>query len=76
MGHYETFHNPKHDKERAELYLSDQQVAHRYGTHRTTVWRWVSVSDFPAPVKLSPRCSRWPLSDLLAWEQKRSKERG
>ena len=42
------------------IYLSDKQLAEKYGVHRTTIWRWVKQGDFPPPVKLSPGCSRWP----------------
>ncbi|MEP6356063.1 MAG: hypothetical protein ABJ081_05230 [Hyphomicrobiales bacterium] len=53
----------------AETYLSDIQVASRYGVHRSTPWRWAkSEPGFPAPVTLSSGCTRWPLSALLAWE--------
>lgn len=52
-----------------EVYLSDHQIAKRYDIHRLTHRRW---PDFPKPVKLSPGCVRWRLSDLEAWEQARS----
>lgn len=52
-----------------ETYLSDLQVAARYGVHRSTPWRWAkSEQGFPAPVTLSPGCTRWPLSTLELWE--------
>jgi len=55
---YDTFH-------------SDKQVAQRYEVGRATVWRWVKDSDFPKPVRLSPGCTRWKLSDLEEWEADR-----
>ncbi|MDQ2065080.1 AlpA family phage regulatory protein [Xinfangfangia sp. CPCC 101601] len=56
-----------------ETYLSDAQLAARYGVHRTTPWRWVKTDPaFPQPVKLSPQCSRWKLSDIEAWENARA----
>lgn len=59
----------------AQTYLSDYQVANRYGVHRSTPWRWVrSNPDFPAPVTLTPGCTRWKLSDLLAWEKTKGEE--
>jgi prophage regulatory protein len=55
-----------------EIYLSDLQLATRYGVHRTTMWRWVtSGSGFPPPVNLSAGCTRWKLSDIEAWEASR-----
>ena len=53
-----------------ETYLSDRQLAERYKVHRTTLWRWVERNQFPKPVKLSPGCTRWKLSDVEAWEAK------
>lgn len=57
-----------------ETYLSDQQLAARYGVHRTTLWRWVkSEPGFPKPVVLSLGCTRWKLSAIEGWEASRSK---
>lgn len=56
-----------------ESYLTDCQLAERYGVHRSTPWRWSKTDPhFPCPVKLGPQCSRWRLSELEAWEQKRA----
>lgn len=53
-----------------DTYLSDLQIARRYGVHRTTPWRWVKANpDFPKPVVLSPGCTRWRFADIVAWEQ-------
>lgn len=53
----------------AHTYLSDTQVAARYGVHRSTPWRWVRTDlNFPAPVTLTPGCTRWKLADLEVWE--------
>lgn len=50
-------------------YLSDAQVAARYGVHRSTPWRWAKTdASFPHPVTLTPGCTRWKLADLEAWE--------
>lgn len=43
-------------------YLSDKQLAERYGVGRATVWRWVAAGKFPKPIKLSPGCTRWQKS--------------
>lgn len=57
-----------------ETYLSDAQLAARYGVHRATPWRWAKTDPaFPKPVKLSPQCSRWRLSEIEAWEAARAK---
>ena len=52
-----------------EKFLSDAQLAVRFGVHRATIWRWVSTHPtFPKPKKLSPGCTRWKLSQICAWE--------
>ena len=57
----------------AETYLTDTQLAARYGIHRSTPWRWAkTVPAFPQPVRLSPQCSRWKLSEIEAWESNRA----
>lgn len=54
-----------------EQYLTDHQVAARFGTSRATVWRWIKrIPSFPKPIKLSPGTSRWKLSDLVRYESK------
>lgn len=54
-------------------FLTDKQVAARYGIGKTTIWRWRrNDPSFPTPVTLSERCVRWRMSDLLAWEAARA----
>ena len=56
-----------------EIYLSDHNIAARYGVHRMTPWRWVQADPtFPKPVKLTPGCTRWKLSEIEAWEVSKS----
>ncbi len=57
----------------AETYVSDSHLGTRYSVHRATIWRWVNTDpDFPKPVKLSPQCTRWKLSDIEIWEARRA----
>lgn len=50
-------------------FLTDIDIAKRYGVTRQTVWRWTSSNpEFPKPVKFSKGCTRWRLSDLERWE--------
>lgn len=49
-------------------YVSDSFLANRYSVSRNTVWRWLQHGTIPQPVKLSPGCTRWRLSDVEAWE--------
>lgn len=54
------------------MYLSDKQVAERYGVTRPTVWRWLKTDrTFPKPISLSPGCTRWRLDEIEAWEAAR-----
>lgn len=55
-----------------QTYLSDIQVAARYGVHRSTPWRWAKTDpSFPQAVTLTPGCTRWKLADLELWEATR-----
>ena len=55
-----------------QTYLSDVQVAARYGVHRSTPWRWAKTDPiFPQPITLTPGCTRWKLADLEHWEATR-----
>ncbi|MBE0455550.1 MAG: AlpA family phage regulatory protein [Roseovarius sp.] len=52
-----------------ETYLSDRQLGARWNVHYLTPRRWLRTdATFPKPVKLSPGCTRWRLSDIEAWE--------
>lgn len=57
-----------------DTYLSDRDLARRYGIHRTTPWRWTERGEFPQPVKLSPGCTRWRRSEIESWERERAGE--
>lgn len=53
-----------------ESYASDRELAKRFGNARPTIWRWIDSLGFPKPVKLSPGCTRWRMSEVIAWEQR------
>lgn len=54
------------------MFVSDKQLATRYGVTRPTIWRWVKTDPtFPRPVSLSPGCTRWKAADVEAWEESR-----
>ena len=53
------------------IYLSDKQLASRYGVTRTTIWRWSRVNQFPKPVRFGSGCTRWALRAVEAWEERR-----
>lgn len=57
----------------AESFLAVKAVAERYAVCVATVWDWAKTAPgFPKPVRLSPGCTRWRLSDLQSWEQART----
>ena len=41
---------------------SDQGIAERYGVSRSSVWRWVQQDILPAPLKISPGCTRFDIA--------------
>ena len=47
-------------------YLTDSQIAERWGVHRTFPWRQAKkLPEFPQPVKLSEGVTRWKLTPLI-----------
>lgn len=58
----------------ADVYATDLQVSARLGVHRTTPWVWAKDqdNDFPKPIRLSARCTRWKLTDIEAWEARKA----
>lgn len=59
----------------AETYLTDKQIASRFGVVQHTIWRWVREGHFPPPVRLGPGCTRWTTEDVEAFEAARRSER-
>ena len=46
-----------------------RDVEEQVALKRTAIYRWISRGDFPAPVRIGPRSSRWRESDIDAWLQ-------
>jgi len=57
----------------SKIYLSDKELADRYGVIRGTIWRWVSEGRLPAPVHIGPNTTRWRLADLEEHERQFAK---
>lgn len=56
----------------SKTYLSVRHVADRFDVSPNSIWRWTANNpEFPKPIKLGPGCTRWRLSDLLAFERRR-----
>lgn len=47
--------------------ITDKEVAHLLGASRSWPWKLCQSGRFPAPVKLSSRCTRWRLSQVQAF---------
>lgn len=57
-------------------YLSDKQAATRFGVTRATIRKWARTNpEFPRPVKLSDKCTRWRVADLDAFALSRMEGR-
>jgi prophage regulatory protein len=62
-----------------DRFLTDRQIAERYGVSRCTPWRWARNGDFPKPEQISAGTTRWRESIVLEWEaqnNRQSLERG
>jgi prophage regulatory protein len=55
-------------------FLTDSDLAARYGISRATVWRWTSAGRLPPPIRLGEATTRWPLEGVLQYEQKLAAE--
>jgi prophage regulatory protein len=56
-------------------YVTDLDLSRRYGTHRTTIWRWAANGTLPKPVQISPGCTRWISSEIDARDAEREAAR-
>jgi predicted DNA-binding transcriptional regulator AlpA len=53
----------------SKIYLSDKDLAARYGVFRGTIWRWLSEGRLPHPVHVGPNTTRWRLADIEQHDQ-------
>lgn len=44
------------------------------GVSDKTIWQWVKIGEFPAPIKLSDSVTVWRLSDVQTWMQSKGLE--
>jgi predicted DNA-binding transcriptional regulator AlpA len=45
-------------------WLTDRDLAIRYGISRVTVWRWARTGRIPQPHRLGPNTSRWSAAEI------------
>jgi prophage regulatory protein len=50
-------------------FLSDIDLAERYGISRATVWRWSTAGRLPPPVRLGEATTRWHLDAVIEREK-------
>lgn len=51
-----------------KFYLSDDDVAARFGVSTDSIRRWIRQGVFPKPVRVGKGTSRWRLSDIERYE--------
>jgi len=56
------------------IYVTDNLLAARYNVCRQTIWRWAQQGKFPAPIVLSPGCTRWHLPTVEQWEAEQNQK--
>jgi prophage regulatory protein len=49
-------------------WLTDRDLADRFGIDRSTVWRWVQDKNLPPPIQLSAAVTRWSRTAIDAFE--------
>ena len=47
--------------------LKAKEVCEKIGVSESTLRRMVKEGDFPAPIRISKRASRWRLSEVEEW---------
>ena len=53
-------------------FLTDREVAARYGVSVRTIHRWIRAGSFPPGAKIGPNTRRWYMDHLEAWDQEKS----
>jgi predicted DNA-binding transcriptional regulator AlpA len=68
----------KHEEKMTDkIWLTDTEVGTRFGSNRQWVWTQARNNhQFPRPVKITPRWSRWCLQEIEAFEQEAMAARG
>jgi prophage regulatory protein len=48
--------------------LTRRQVEAEVGMSRSTIYRMMEAGTFPTPMRIAPRCVRWPRSEIERWK--------
>ena len=60
---------PLHALQLDDALLRIQTVVQATGLSDATIYRKLAAGQFPEPVRLGARCTRWKAADLRAWIQ-------
>lgn len=60
---------PLHAVQLADALLRIATVAQATGLSSATIYRKLAAGEFPEPVRLGARCTRWKAADVRAWIQ-------
>jgi prophage regulatory protein len=52
--------------QQAPAWLSDKDLADRYGVCRITIWRWAKNGVIPPGKKIGPNTTRWSAAEIDA----------
>ncbi|MDZ7789405.1 MAG: hypothetical protein U5L08_02705 [Xanthomonadales bacterium] len=50
--------------QQAPAWLSDKDLADRYGVCRITIWRWAKNGNLPPGKKIGPNTTRWSTAEI------------
>ena len=56
--------------------LNRKQVEELLGIKKSSLYSYMRQGDFPAPIRLSPKCVRWRRSEIEAWLASRPRATG
>ena len=55
-------------------FLTESQVAERYGVHKNSIRNWVANGKFMKPMRITEATYRWRLADIERWEEEKAAE--
>ena len=51
--------------------LTIEEVKSRVRVGTATLYRWMASGQFPEPLRVGPKCIRWPSAEVETWLQSR-----
>ena len=52
-------------------FASVDELAARYGVNRSSLYKWVKSGEYPKPIKIGPKFTRWRREDVQRYESSR-----